>query len=100
MQITSRALNCPASPEQSPNGSPSKQDEGERIIASLTEDAEKYAFLNKCMERFEPARYMFEAMENSGVSFTDAWINSEERFYKKRIASKGLRSHLQRASGP
>ncbi|XP_055622844.1 uncharacterized protein LOC129766349 [Toxorhynchites rutilus septentrionalis] len=58
-------------------------------IVSLVEDAERYAFLNKCMERFEPARNMCEALENSGVSFAEAWQKLEERFYKKRIAFEG-----------
>lgn len=61
----------------------------ERRIATLTEDAEKFAFLLKCLEKFEPARNMCEALENSGLSFNEVWAKLEERFYKKRLAFEG-----------
>lgn len=61
----------------------------ERRIATLTEDAEKFAFLLKCLEKFEPARNMCEALENSGLSFNDVWDKLEERFYKRRLAFEG-----------
>ncbi|XP_055633517.1 uncharacterized protein LOC129773882 [Toxorhynchites rutilus septentrionalis] len=60
----------------------------EKRIATLNEDASKYAFLAKCLE-YEPARNSCEALENSGVPFTEAWAKLEARFYKKRIAYEG-----------
>lgn len=75
------------------NGSPTEwlafKTRFERRIATLTEDSTKYAFLGKCLEKFEPARNSCEAFENAGVSFDEAWSKLEERFYKKRLAFEG-----------
>lgn len=60
----------------------------DKRVATLTEDANKYAFLSKCLE-YEPARNTCEALENSGLPFHEAWDKLEERFYKKRIAFEG-----------
>ncbi|XP_058820566.1 uncharacterized protein LOC131682818 [Topomyia yanbarensis] len=68
----------------------------EKRILTLHEDADKFAFLNKCLERYEPALNTMEALENSGVSFAEAWAKLEERFYKKRVAFEGYFSKLIR----
>lgn len=65
----------------------------EKRIATITEDAEKYVFLQKGLEGFEPAYNACKAFEDSGLSFADAWAKLEERFYKKRIAFEG---HFQK----
>lgn len=65
----------------------------EKRIATITEDAEKYVFLQKGLEGFEPAYNACKAFEDSELSFDDAWIKLEERFYKKRIAFEG---HFQK----
>lgn len=72
------------------NGSPTEwlafKARFEKRIATIGKDADKFAFLAKCLERFEPARNSVEALENSGSSFAEAWTKLENRFYKKRIA--------------
>lgn len=60
----------------------------EKRVSTLNEDANKYAFLAKCLE-YEPARNTCEALENSGLPFNEAWAKLEERFYKKRVAFEG-----------
>ncbi|XP_055614949.1 uncharacterized protein LOC129761260 [Toxorhynchites rutilus septentrionalis] len=60
----------------------------EKRVAALSDDADKYAFLIKCLE-YEPARNTCEALENSGLPFNEAWAKLEERFYKKRVAFEG-----------
>lgn len=70
---------------------------------SLQEDADKFAFLCKCLEQFEPAKNSIEALENSGTSFAEAWQKLETRFYKRRIAFEGYFSKLlkvKRVSNP
>lgn len=75
------------------NGSPTEwlafKARFEKRIATIGEDTDKYAFLSKCLEHFEPARNSIEALENSGSSFAEAWAKLETRFYKKRIAYEG-----------
>ncbi|XP_055622572.1 uncharacterized protein LOC129766131 [Toxorhynchites rutilus septentrionalis] len=75
------------------NGSPTEwsafRSRFEKRVSALTEDADKYAFLGKCFERYEPARNASEAFENSGMPFDQAWRKLEERFYKQRIAFEG-----------
>lgn len=75
------------------NGSPTEwlafKARFEKRISTIGEDADKFAFLSKCLEHFEPARNSVEALENSGSSFTEAWAKLETRFYKKRIAFEG-----------
>lgn len=60
----------------------------EKRISTLNEDANKYAFLTKCLE-YEPARNTCEVLENFGLPFNEAWTKLEERFYKKRVAFEG-----------
>uniref|UniRef100_A0A182NCC5 CCHC-type domain-containing protein n=1 Tax=Anopheles dirus TaxID=7168 RepID=A0A182NCC5_9DIPT len=73
------------------NGSPSKwptfAGRLEKCVASLTEDADRIAFLLKC--RCDIARYSCEAFENAGMPFQQTWKKLEERFYKKRVAFLG-----------
>uniref|UniRef100_A0A182N075 CCHC-type domain-containing protein n=1 Tax=Anopheles dirus TaxID=7168 RepID=A0A182N075_9DIPT len=75
------------------NGSPSEwpafAGRFEKRVASLTEDADRYAFLLECFERCNIARNSCEAFENTGMSFQQAWRKLEERFYKKRVAFLG-----------
>lgn len=61
----------------------------EKRIANINEDADKYAFLIKCLEDFDLAKHNIEAMENSGMKFSDSWTKLEQRCYKKRIAFEG-----------
>uniref|UniRef100_A0A182XXZ5 Uncharacterized protein n=1 Tax=Anopheles stephensi TaxID=30069 RepID=A0A182XXZ5_ANOST len=61
----------------------------EKRVAGLTGDAERYAFLTKCFELCDIARNSYEAFENSGMPFSNAWSKLEERFYKKRVAFLG-----------
>lgn len=65
----------------------------EKRTATLTEDAEKYIFLQKGLESYEPAYNACKAFEDAGLSFTEAWKKLEERFYKKRVAFEG---HFQK----
>uniref|UniRef100_A0A182NPX5 CCHC-type domain-containing protein n=1 Tax=Anopheles dirus TaxID=7168 RepID=A0A182NPX5_9DIPT len=71
------------------NGSPSEwpafAGRFEKRVAGLTEEADRYAFLLKCFERCDIARNSFEAFENAGMPFQQAWKKLEERFYKKRV---------------
>lgn len=75
------------------NGSPTEwlafKGRFEKRIANITEDADKYAFLAKCLENFAPARNSAEAAENAGTSFAEVWVKLGNRFYKKRIAFEG-----------
>uniref|UniRef100_A0A182NMZ9 Uncharacterized protein n=1 Tax=Anopheles dirus TaxID=7168 RepID=A0A182NMZ9_9DIPT len=75
------------------NGSPSERSafagRFEKRVASLTEDADRYAFLLKCFQRCDIARNSCEAIENAGMPFQQAWRKLEERFYKKRVAFLG-----------
>lgn len=61
----------------------------EKRVVGLVEDADRYAFLTKCLEGFPPARNTCEALENSGLPFDEALEKLEERFFKKRIAYEG-----------
>ncbi|XP_055603734.1 uncharacterized protein LOC129751962 [Uranotaenia lowii] len=58
-------------------------------MVTIGEDADKFAFLSKCLEHCAAARNSIEALESSGTSFADAWAKLETRFYKKRIAYEG-----------
>lgn len=82
------------------NGSPTEwlafKARFEKRIVTIGEDADKFAFLTKCLERFEPARNSIEALENSGTSFADAWAKLEDRFYKRRIAFESYFAKLLR----
>lgn len=79
------------------NGSPSEwpafSSRFEKRVANLGEDADRYAFLAKCLERCDIARHSCEAFENAGMPFAQAWVKLEERFYKKRVAFSG---HIRR----
>ncbi|XP_049542547.1 uncharacterized protein LOC125955455 [Anopheles darlingi] len=61
----------------------------ERRVQHIVEDADRYAFLAKCFERFQPAREYAESFENARLPFSEAWRRLEERFYKKRLAIAG-----------
>ncbi|XP_065094398.1 uncharacterized protein LOC135714931 [Ochlerotatus camptorhynchus] len=80
------------------NGSPTEwlsfKSRFEKRLSALNEDADKFAFLGKCLENFEPAKNSIEALENSGTSFAEAWQRLETRFYKRRIAFEGYFSKL------
>lgn len=80
------------------NGSPTEwlsfKSRFEKRISALNEDADKFAFLAKCLEKFEPAKNSVEALENSGTSFAEAWQKLETRFYKRRIAFEGYFTKL------
>ncbi|XP_055623146.1 uncharacterized protein LOC129766596 [Toxorhynchites rutilus septentrionalis] len=84
-QIISRGWNCRNSTGQPPNGYHSSF---EKRVAALSDDADKYAFLIKCLE-YEPARNTCEALENLDLPFNEAWAKLEERFYNKRVAFEG-----------
>ncbi|KFB35852.1 AGAP013253-PA-like protein [Anopheles sinensis] len=75
------------------NGSPSEwpafSSRFEKRVANHGKDADHYAFLAKCLERCEIARYSREAFENAGMPFAQAWVKLEERFYKKWVAFSG-----------
>lgn len=80
------------------NGSPTEwlsfKGRFEKRIATIGEDADKFAFLSKCLEQFEPAKNSIEALENAGTSFAEAWQKLETRFYKRRVAFEGYFSKL------
>ncbi|XP_058811084.1 uncharacterized protein LOC131675981 [Topomyia yanbarensis] len=53
----------------------------EKCVSTLTEDANKYVFLTKCLE-YESARNTCEALENSGLPFNEALIKLEGDFIR------------------
>lgn len=93
MQAPKRADHLPRIELPRFNGSPTEwlafKARFEKRIATIGDDADKYAFLSKCLEHFEPARNSIGALENAGSSFAEAWAKLETRFYKKRIAYEG-----------
>lgn len=97
-QSASRADHLPRIDLPRFNGSPTEwlafKSRFEKRIATIGEDADKFAFLTKCLEHFEPAKNSIEALENSGATFVEAWAKLETRFYKKRIAYEGYFSKL------
>jgi hypothetical protein len=72
----------------------------EKRISTVTEDAEKYIFLQRGLENFEPALNACKAFEDSGLAFSDAWKKLEERFYKKRIAFEGHFNKILKVKRP
>ena len=66
----------------------------EKRIATIVSDSDKFGFLSRALELFEPGRNSVEAMENSGSSFAEAWAKLEARFYKKRVAYEGYFTKL------
>ena len=61
----------------------------EKRIATVTDDGERYIYLQSGLEHFEPALNACKAFEESGLSFAEAWKKLEERFYKRRLAFEG-----------